>query len=1005
MNLEEYDRRYRSLYSDFATTVQNLLEHIIQAANLPIPQSIQSRAKTTASLKARLEEADELSCEKIETIRRDLAGARLIFYTNNDVNAFLNSGILFANFDIENESVKIHYPTEENDRVRYRASHYTVHLKEERLKLPEYMRFIGLRCEIQIQTILNHAWSETTHDILYKSDPIAGFGKAAMGSLQKRINKIMDDYLLPAGYEFQRIQADYERFKKGKLLFDRDVVASLFNAKDNNERYDILTTLKEYTLPNYDDLAPIYQELMAPLMESARAAKVAPIVPLPTPFGDLAGNNAESVIRLIVEIFDYMRYLNVRATLDSLMTIYREESDTKIRDKIVEVVKRLAEYNLSVWKQVGPGVQYELVAYLSEQLGPSIDETLDIALTVWGEALKSELTGSAWRGQTVTISTGAITPSKGLTEIRSFAMDGLFAAFDRSLNNNTKLRILGILSEATRLPMMAEYSKELIELTLADAGRIVEFVTIRSDTLSYELKQDLEYRFHQEYHHSLNLADKNNEHLDCKDAALVLARKISYFRDLINEDNQFVRYKVLVGFKSIFEYQWEQENVDFQEAEEYRQQQISQYITELVQESQEEWLRFLERCAAVQSADLATFSTFTRFLSTLSQSKPDIAEYFVTHGNSDVLAFLAAFLEGLRQSADPDVYNRVVSREILSGVHLWALARHWRFSKPAAPDGIAQILNLAIKGQDAAVVGECVIFALENAGTDRVPSVETFYRPSLHYLTAREDTHWIGVARFSPSVASAFATLAPDDVRILLDNISCSPKINSAVENVLAQIARYHLEAVWDFFGRRLTDGNTDNHLERFEAVPYALHGLQDQLSADPRLAVEKGWNWYLQDSNLFQYRGGRLLSAAFSHCTEKFAQELSQLVLRGAVNEAKFTLNILRNYVGEPTVQTVLRDIVFRNPDEADVLSGVRQAFDNTGAVWGQYGFVDAMQNKKQEMMEWFSDERENVKAFAKRHFEELNLRIAAEQRRADEDAEMRRRSFEDDSDNEDVD
>ncbi len=82
MNLEEYDRRYWSLYSDFATTVQNLIEHIIQAANLPIPQSIQSRAKTTGSLKARLEEADELSCEKIETIRRDLAGVRLIFYTS-----------------------------------------------------------------------------------------------------------------------------------------------------------------------------------------------------------------------------------------------------------------------------------------------------------------------------------------------------------------------------------------------------------------------------------------------------------------------------------------------------------------------------------------------------------------------------------------------------------------------------------------------------------------------------------------------------------------------------------------------------------------------------------------------------------------------------------------------------------------------------------------------------------------------------------------------------------
>jgi hypothetical protein len=49
-------------------------------------------------------------------------------------------------------------------------------------RLPEYARFAGLHCEIQVQTILNHAWSETSHDIIYKDNLGPGFGKRALES-------------------------------------------------------------------------------------------------------------------------------------------------------------------------------------------------------------------------------------------------------------------------------------------------------------------------------------------------------------------------------------------------------------------------------------------------------------------------------------------------------------------------------------------------------------------------------------------------------------------------------------------------------------------------------------------------------------------------------------------------------------------------------------------------------------------------------------------------------
>lgn len=91
-----------------------------------------------------------------------------------------------------------------------------------------------MRCEIQIQTILNHAWAETEHDILYKRPGAQGFGSKAFQSIEKRMARLMDEYLLPAGYELQKVQYDYERLMQGKALVDRGTLEVLAQCKDNN---------------------------------------------------------------------------------------------------------------------------------------------------------------------------------------------------------------------------------------------------------------------------------------------------------------------------------------------------------------------------------------------------------------------------------------------------------------------------------------------------------------------------------------------------------------------------------------------------------------------------------------------------------------------------------------------------------------------------------------------------------------------------------------------------
>ena len=779
----------------------------------------------------------------------------------------------------------------------------------------------------------------------------------------------------------------------------------LASAKDNNERHEILTALKDDALPNYDDLSAIYHDLLDPLLEAAKTARTSPIVPIATPFGELPGHTAASIARLIVDIFDYMRFVDARATLGALMAIYRDEPDKDVRKKIVEVAKRLSEYNLSVWRSVGPAVQRELVDYLAEQPEIELDAAFGIALTVWGEALRSDLTGTTWHADSVTISSGAVGASEALKEIRDGAIEALFAAFDRAQSENTKAEILGALDAATHLPIQAEYSNELLALSLSDATRIIEFVTARAKSLSYELKQNLEHRFHLDYERARALATNETDRFQCKDVAASLAAAILHFRDLINQNEVFVRYKVLVGFNSIFPGHWADGDFDYAGAEKYRRQQADRYIAEITAEARDDWLKFIERCAGTQSSDLATFPTFERFLVTLSRAKPDITEYFVTNGNRDLLRFLAAFLGGLSESSEPDIYHRVLDREIASGAHLWALARHWRNAKPTAPEKLVKILDLAIEQKEPMAVGECLIFALENVGTEKVAPVETFYRRALGYLTGISDTQWINSAWFLPTISSAFDVLSEDDTRLLLDNMLHAPRIGSHEERLLTYIAERHLRVVWDFFASRLAYKRPREDDVKFEAIPFSFHGLERALSGDPGLAVATGRAWYAQDSELFRFRGGRLLSTAFPHCTEAFAHELSQLVLGGEGDDARFALAILQNYLGELTAQTVLKDIIFRHAGDDRILDSVRAAFDNTGIVSGRYGMADAFRNKKQAMTEWLADPREQVRTFAELHIAELDIRIAAEQKRAEDNAEMRRRRFEEDDDGDNAD
>ncbi len=159
----------RGAYVDFSRVVKNILEVSLENAKVLV-HSIEARAKSVESfgkkaVRADIENPDSLKYELPLTEITDLAAARVItFFLSSLAEA---DDVIKREFDIVERNDK--GGAKDEARLGYQSIHYLVRLNEVRLHLPEYIRFRHFIAEIQVRTILQHAWAEIEHDIQYKS--------------------------------------------------------------------------------------------------------------------------------------------------------------------------------------------------------------------------------------------------------------------------------------------------------------------------------------------------------------------------------------------------------------------------------------------------------------------------------------------------------------------------------------------------------------------------------------------------------------------------------------------------------------------------------------------------------------------------------------------------------------------------------------------------------------------------------------------------------------------
>jgi putative GTP pyrophosphokinase len=159
----EYHDRFR-VHEAFGSTVQRLISDLLNSAQIKF-HSVSYRTKTEVSLREKLAQPGS----KYATLSdvTDTCGVRFITYFSDEVDKV--AALVEREFSIDRENSVDKRKALDPDRFGYLSVHYILRLTPERSNLGEYATFRDCIAEVQIRSILQHAWAEIEHDLGYKS--------------------------------------------------------------------------------------------------------------------------------------------------------------------------------------------------------------------------------------------------------------------------------------------------------------------------------------------------------------------------------------------------------------------------------------------------------------------------------------------------------------------------------------------------------------------------------------------------------------------------------------------------------------------------------------------------------------------------------------------------------------------------------------------------------------------------------------------------------------------
>ncbi|WP_306393387.1 GTP pyrophosphokinase [Telluria beijingensis] len=138
--------------------------------------AVTGRIKTLDSIVEKMQRKSYASVEELT----DVCGVRVISYIESDVDRIRE--VIEKSFHVHDDKSIDKSAKLKSHEFGYRSVHYICELGANRLALPELTQYSKIVFEVQIRTVLQHAWAEIEHDRSYK------FAGELAPAIKRRLN-------------------------------------------------------------------------------------------------------------------------------------------------------------------------------------------------------------------------------------------------------------------------------------------------------------------------------------------------------------------------------------------------------------------------------------------------------------------------------------------------------------------------------------------------------------------------------------------------------------------------------------------------------------------------------------------------------------------------------------------------------------------------------------------------------------------------------------------------
>lgn len=209
-------------YKKLGANLVQAIEMFLREKNIKI-LSINYRVRNIDSF---LEKAKRKNYTNPLNQCEDICGVRIICYYKGDIKRICK--IIEKEFNIVESQDKEELL--ELDQFSYRSHHFIVKIKDAWLEAPNYRRLEELKAEIQVRTLLMHAWAEIQHHLVYKKE-------AHIDAQFKRKLSMLSAKLEEADEQFDELRGDIHDYRVGLIekaqksggVFDKGLPLNLDN--------------------------------------------------------------------------------------------------------------------------------------------------------------------------------------------------------------------------------------------------------------------------------------------------------------------------------------------------------------------------------------------------------------------------------------------------------------------------------------------------------------------------------------------------------------------------------------------------------------------------------------------------------------------------------------------------------------------------------------------------------------------------------------------------------